>query len=67
MSCVQEQLLFDRAESLIYGGVREVLNQATRRRGVATALRELGEYREARDGKQHINEVSGGMRLQLQL
>lgn len=51
---------------LTYGGVREVLNQATRRRGVATASSESDEYREARDGKQHINEVSGGLRLQLQ-
>jgi hypothetical protein len=42
------------------------LNQATGCCGVATALRESDEYREARDGKQHINEVSGGIRLQLQ-
>jgi hypothetical protein len=48
---------------LTYCGVREVLNQATCRRRVATALSELDEYREAREDKQHINEVSGGLRL----
>jgi hypothetical protein len=57
---------FPSGSHLSYRGIREVLDQAARRLSAATALSESGEDREARDGKQHINEVGSGLGVRFQ-